>query len=219
MFDARTRETLARIARLWDTVEGRIKTVERIRLEVVVASINELRYAGRRLVDLINILLASDCTQDAQDDVQKRLDEIHGIVFEIEQNIIRANNDAADAAVLFIHDRFEFLINEFGATTVFTYFPEYPKILTRIRAINDFMSQSREERHKRNDIYNDIFESYLPEALQLYDAMIASEALIKADIEESKRLQSKRDQWAKWGYIVGVVGTVVGIVSLIVALF
>jgi hypothetical protein len=212
MLDAKAKEALAHVAKLWDTVEGRIKTVERLQLTVVFASINELRYAGRRLVDLMNII----CSDDRQD--RDKQDQISGIVYEIEQNIIRANNDAADAAVVFLHERLHQLVSEFGVSVTFMYFPAYSEMLSKIRQINEFMSLSREERHKRNEIYNDIFENHLKQLIQLYDRMLVAEESIKTEVEEAKKIQQQRDQWTKKGYIAGIIGAIIGLGGIIIAI-
>lgn len=44
---------LAEIAALWNQVERRAKLVEQFRGEAVIPCINEMRYAGRRIVDVV----------------------------------------------------------------------------------------------------------------------------------------------------------------------
>ena len=120
---------LGEIAHLWNDVEGRIKEAELIRAEVVGPSINELRYAGRRLVDVVQIVTSPEVTPEQQEDVQH-------ILFEIEQLCIRAKHDVVDALVLFIHQRLELMIAEFGVPIVYAYFPDFVRLRSEMHEVD-----------------------------------------------------------------------------------
>jgi hypothetical protein len=61
-----------------------------------VPALEELHYAGRRLVDLIHHIHHSN-------DEFPDLDFINGLLFETEQNIVRARHDIVDSIVSTIH--------------------------------------------------------------------------------------------------------------------
>ena len=66
--DEATRATLREIATEWDKAEQLMKLAERLRAKVIHPSVNELRYAGRRLVDALNV------ADDVERDEEKRRD-------------------------------------------------------------------------------------------------------------------------------------------------
>src|SRR5262245_6144908 len=83
---------LAAIAERWDDVEKRMKEVEQLRGEAIYAAINELRYTGRKLADVLLLESGDDANQSL----------VAEQIVIAENYLINADHDLTDAAVLFV---------------------------------------------------------------------------------------------------------------------
>lgn len=199
---------LADIARQWDDVEGRLKEAELLGTNVVIPALEELHYAGRRLVDLIHHL----CT--AIEDRTRTPDFINGLLFETEQNIVRARHDIVDAIVSTIHTYITKLANDVGETLLLQCFPKYAEMRGRIDDVTAFIVLSREERRRRPEMYDDVYHKYLPDIIVLFKAIRASQPRIEAQIKKEEQEAEKQKTWQRWRDFITVVSVVLAIVGL-----
>jgi len=191
---------LNEIATLWNRVEGHLKKAERVRLEVVITAVNELRYGGRIAVDAISIAADPKLTED-----QKKT-KITEKVNEIKNNCIRAHADATDALVLFFHQHLAFNEEEFGISILMTHFTQYPAMKAKIAEINNFMALSREDRLARQDIYEDINQNHLPALEAFYEQMLAVADDLIAELNRQNRRTRWTDFFGKYGFYLAVIG-------------
>lgn len=211
MPDSEIAKQLREICSLWNETESRVKQAERLRAEVVIPSIKELRYAGRWLVDVLLLILPQ---------VEDKLDEagrshLVNCLFEASQNCVRAKNDAIDASVLFVHQRLEQMKDAFGILNVAVWFPDYFAMLHKIKEVDGVITRSRgEERPDRNSLYDDIAKEHLPRIVEIYHSMVASEDAIREAVKLEQKIQEKKEKGdrAKWwiSLIVGICGVFVG---------
>lgn len=218
MPESELQQALRRIFALWNDTEARIKEAERLRAEVVIPSIKELRYAGRWLIDVLGItipLVEDNLTPEQRATLDRAL-------FETEQNCVRAKNDAVDASVLFLHRRLEQMVTEFGVPIVYSYFPNYADIRRQIREVDEIITNSRgPARVNRNELYDRLATEHLPHLIIIYQTMLASEDLIQRSINETTQREATRewrDTFRTWGgYIIGIIGIIVGVAGVAVA--
>jgi hypothetical protein len=65
MLDNELDQAIAEYIRQWNIAERRIKKAEQVRAnEVVASAIFELRYAGRKIVDALDLILKTDISTD-----------------------------------------------------------------------------------------------------------------------------------------------------------
>jgi len=204
LFSPDIQSRLDEIAALWNTVEGHLKKAERVRLEIVVGAINELRYAGRLAVDAFAIAGNSKLAEI------EKLERIDRIIVEIKNNCIRAHADITDALVLFMHKHLAANVEDFSLSVVMTHFPQYGEMIVEIERINLFMAESREDRLRRQDIYLAINEHHLPKMVRLYDAMVATAPALLEEINKRAAREQRTYFYGKWGYVVGIVGAFIG---------
>jgi hypothetical protein len=183
---------LVALAQEWDEVEGRLKQAEIISTNVVIPALEELHYAGRRLVDLVHYLCAS------QDDKESTQDRVTNLIFEAEQNIVRARHDIVDAIVSTIHTYLTHLADDVGETLLLGCFPKYSEMRGRIDEVNDFVILSRQERRRRPEMYDDVYKNYLPEIIELFNAIRASQPRIEAQIKKDEKDAQKEKQRQRW---------------------
>lgn len=195
------------LARSWDDVEGRLKEAETLSGNVVIPALEELHYAGRRLVDLIHYL----CT--FKEHVHISEDHISNLIFEVEQNVMRARHDIVDSIVTTTHTYLSKLSNDVGETLLLGCFPKYAEMRGRIDEVNDFITLSREERWRRQEMYDDIYSNYLPEITKLFKAVRVSQPRIEAQIREDEhdaRIEGRRQRWRDCIAVASVIFGLVG---------
>ena len=212
------KEPLAKYVEAWRQAEESIKAAEQTENTLNVAPIVELRYAGRRFIEIIDI-----CTNHGCDNYEEKLDEFRSIIFEATQNCIRARNDAIDIIILFITLYFVNAEDKYGVGIIREYFPSYNEIRNLIFQMQDKESESRsKELSGRNQEYDEMQVTHLPRAIELYRGMLLSEEIIEKEIDqaneklEKKKKAQKIQNYISWG--IAAVSAIIGIGSLIVSL-
>lgn len=168
-------ESVRELCEMWNRAEGRMKRVEQLRGEIIVGSINELRYAGRCLADVLQ-LLATEPVETQAFRVQHKLHEARSY-------IERAHADAIDAAVLYVGHRLTRLVESYGLASIVSVFPQYPEVYALLREANEFIALSREERMSKQEIYRRLEESTLPQLIEAMHKLSDVEHLLKPSIE------------------------------------
>lgn len=212
VFTPEVQRRLDEIARLWNAIEGDLKRAERIRLEVIISAVNELRYAGRQAVDAIAIA-GNPNLPEAQKHLL--LDEA---IAKISHNCARAHSDVTDALVLYYHKNLDANVEDFSLSIVLTHFPQYGEMLNEIRQINTFMAKSRQERFERQDIYKVINENHLPKLETLFDNMHAAAPDLIAEINDRNRARARDSKIGKWGVAIGIVGAALAVFALYIGI-
>lgn len=189
----------------WNTAEEFMKRVEGLgRGEVVGPSVNELRYAGRRLVDAYSILKNETLNAQAKKEAELFLSEAKSFC-------MKAQHDAIDAAVTFI-DRalYEF---ELKVDSVFiqAHFTSYKKLKKEIRKSREAMSQSRKDRTQRASLYSQISTASIEEIIELFLDLDGDKPEIHAAFTRQVT-KDKRDGFRIWAgiFVAAAVALIVG---------
>ncbi|MEN9856526.1 MAG: hypothetical protein RL186_95 [Pseudomonadota bacterium] len=203
------RDQLERIGNEWDQAERLIKQAELVRGKVVWASINELRYGGRRLVDALLHLPSED--MHAQ---EANLKEFGVLVSETLQFCQRAQHDAIDATVLYVQQALKAYVDEFGVKLVAESFPNYFEMVGYIAEANQLIALSREERKQRQAIYAELAERVYPDFLRYYNQLKSGRDLFRtlsaAQIKQKGEAQ-KEAAWARFrDYAFPIITLILG---------
>lgn len=160
----------------WAKAEEVLKLTERIKNETFIPSINELRYAARRVVQAETDFISGKGTDD----------EINSHLTEAIENCRKARHDAIDSAINYIHEKTDELMSKVGLAELHAGFPKYAALKTRMKDIDKKIVKSRAERHRLDIEYEDIKKNHLKEVVDLYAEMEASVPLIDAIIRKQK---------------------------------
>lgn len=153
MLDPDLDAALAELIKQWNIAETRIKKAEQVRADQVVASaIFELRYAGRKIIDAIEICL----TQDIQANPKARA-KVHSYIADATEDCVKAKHDAIDAMMTFVTTWFHRAEAFLTLERVQHFFPSYLATVSMIATIQDNITASRGDRNRlRDSIYDDI---------------------------------------------------------------
>lgn len=187
---------LDEISLAWDQAERDIKIAEQIAQRVVFPSIKELRYAGRRLIDLIRA-----CNEN---DKQKADRLLADALFDC----YRARHDAIDVAVSTVAVEMDTIAKTLGYNPVLLAFPKYRELLKLVQDAQQAIVNSRQRRHDREAIYSAVEGPPLDEIVALYREFKVSEPIMKAMAGTGRRRE-----FIGWG--IGVVGVILGILGLV----
>ncbi len=182
----------------WDKTEKWIKFGEHLTSKVMNPSINEMRYAGRRLVD------AYHATQNGLK--EEATQHIH----DAKDNLMKARHDVIDASMAYLNTRFNNINEDLGAANFNNHFSKYGEYLMLLEKIKSQISESRECRTLRDEIYSKIIEDDLPDLINLHDKLKLSLPAIEKGVSEKR----KHDQKFLWG---GIIGIIIGIIGVAVA--
>jgi len=148
----------------------------------VASAIFELRYAGRKVADVIDLMLKSDWRSD-----QEVREKIKRYIADAIEDCIKAKHDAIDSMVVFVTTWFYELEERIGVRRLQEIFPEYLDVTARIASIQEDIAASREERHEaRDSVYDRIEATGYDDVLKLYDKM----RLSRERIEEISRVEA-----------------------------
>lgn len=192
---------LASVRASWNEAEETIKLVEIAIGEPVRPSVQELRYAGRRIVE-------------ALDEICNGADEpsITKLLHDAEFDCLRARHDAIDAASSAITIIIERAPDQLDDDVVLEAFPEYGDLVVKLQNASGLIATSRKDRKNRNAVYKAVQNSDFPEILKLYRKFRACVPLMQR-IAEKNRRQRRRDN------IFGYGGLIFGALSLLAAIF
>lgn len=214
LFDDQLDNAILCLIDQWNIAERRIKKAEQVRAnEVVASAIFELRYAGRKLIDALDIALKDDWKNDG-----KIHEKICSYVYDATEDCVKAKHDAVDAMVDFVTTWFSRYEDRHELDTIQQFFPEYLMRTAQIRDIQEKIAISRHSRNQsRDQTYNEIENTGYNDILDLFNTMKNSHD--RVDICIKKRKKTDKTLWwsAIIGVIVGVLGLAVGAAGFVVA--
>lgn len=196
------RELYKKISDRWNRCERLLKTAERVRGEVLHPSINELRYAGRRFVDAISILSEDNVSDENHKAAESYLNE--AFMF-----CMRAEHDCVDAVVTYAHLLIEKSSDEYGLFLLIQACPSLEKYRIIKPRIDKLILSSREERGRRDDLYQEIIGSYIDDMVDIICSLELAEPLIKKQKENMRNEKIINYTIGAIG-VIGVVLTVTG---------
>jgi hypothetical protein len=205
MIDLRIDRLFADLIAQWNIAERRIKKAEQVGGEEAVASaIFELRYAGRKVIDCLHLLLDKDLGDP------NIYELICRNLAESIEDCVKAKHDSIDAMVDFITIWFDELEKRIGTTEMVRIFPEYLGVVSRIAIIQDNIVESRGNRlsNNRDSVYDNVENDDYEKLLKLFNKMKTSQDRVQAIIDTESRTK-RRDFWLL------VIGAGAGVLTLI----
>lgn len=198
---------LIEVATEWDRAEALVKQAELLRSEVVQASINELRYGGRKLIDALQIL-----SEDSIDDVE--IEKAYASINACLNNCYCAQHDAIDALNLFVKRALKAYEVEFGIKLLAEKFPDYYSIKALLDEGDDLIVDSRGNRTERQIKYKKFGDKIYSELLVYYRKLKSGreifQALIVAQREQKEIDDKKHNQQIWWPISVAILLAVLG---------
>lgn len=187
----------------WNQAEEDIKLAEQVCNNVVVPAIKELRYAGRRLADILYYV-----TTDADEE------KVHELLVDARFDCHRARHDAIDAATAKIAIQFEIMVDKLQHEVILAVFPTFPALVQDLQSIRKKIAKSRKNRENREAIYTSVEAADFPALVTSYTQLLASEAIMKGMAKRNRA----RDFFGKWGFIVGVAAFIFALITFAITL-
>jgi len=195
----------SRLASNWDRAEKWVKRAELFQQRVVDSSLNELRYAGRRLVDAL-------AGADKEDFPAA---SVH--LEQANENIYKASHDAIDTVVAFVSQEINRHAIALGYANLNDHFGHYQELSGAFTTIKGQIEQSRESREQRDEVYNEIAEGAdFVNLLKYFNELRGSAPAIYASVE--KKTKESRNLSARWWIGIGVGAAGVTATAVLLAL-
>lgn len=191
----------------WDKAEGLIKTAELTCGSVIFPAIQELRYAGRRLIDGLHELKVNPESEEGL----KYLQDAHF-------DCLRARHDAIDASISKITSNIEIASSELGADVVLKAFPDFSKLMHCLFEVRSKIELSRRDRENRDATYTSIEASELKTIFPLYKQFCTSEEMMKQLADERAAELRNSIKHRNVGYFLAVLGLAAGFGFFILSL-
>ena len=169
---------LADIRREWDKAEHCMKLGEHFSERPNNASINELRYAGRRLIDALNDRHAGDNPESIN---QKLTDALF--------NCICAQHDAIDISLDVMAVDFGLMQKKLGYDAILFAYPKFSDLYAGVAKARGLQAKSRGERRNRDEIYDTVTNVDLPKIAEAYGEMKACKPLMLSFAARGRRVR------------------------------
>jgi len=170
------------ILKWYSKAEKTLKEIEHLNGEGLhIPTINELRYAGRHIIDAIN----STDKNAVFDDLK-----------EAENHCVRALYDVCEVGILFYFEKIRLFDQSYKFMNVSSVFPGYINDKKRLSEIQEYIST-----HTRKDFINDEFKKLLGYLKEIKDIYKSFEV---CTIE----LDRKSRAW-KIGFIIPLIGVII----------
>ncbi len=202
-------DNVATLAGKWNDSEKWVKRGENTNREPIIPAINELRYAGRLIVDAF----ASHKKGDE--------DEAKGCIANAEKNLAKARHDVVDAMYSFYAYKAHELLDGIGKAAAHEHFPRYAELFALTKDMGSNIELAREDRSQRESVYSELIEK-LPNLSELCSEFEVSvdaiaERVKKAEqrAEEAERGEEKADRKAKWSMIFAGISVLLYVIFLV----
>jgi hypothetical protein len=190
-------EVLRSILDEWNRAERDIKIAEQVSNNIVIPSIKELRYAGRRIVEALNLMLRGEGET-----------EVRALLADAEFDCHRARHDAIDSATAKIAVDLEIMTKKLGYEVILPVYGDFPKLVQGLIAIRRKITLSREKREDRDAIYSVLQAADFPRLISMFDDMRSSEHIMKTMARRRRRSEA-----------IGVIGAALGLIGIVVAIY
>jgi len=184
MLDAELDRLFKDLIAQWNIAERRIKKAEQVQgNEVVNSAIFELRYAGRKIIDAMQLILSKDWQNDTE-----IYEQIRRYLADAIEDCVKAKHDSIDAMIDFVTTWFDELEQRIGLRKLTEIFPEYLDITSKIAEVQDKIAHSREHRTTaRDSVYDEIEAKDYEDILKLYNKMRLSKNRVQAIVNSDNR--------------------------------
>ncbi|MEA3008860.1 MAG: hypothetical protein QOJ91_552, partial [Sphingomonadales bacterium] len=152
----------------WDRAEEVIKLAEQVTAHAVIPSIQELRYAGRRLIDALHAYTSGE-----------PIDRVLALLEDARFSCHRSRHDAIDAAISTMGIDSEAIARQMGYDIVHSSYPDYVNFLRRLDEVRRAIVTSRGRRSDRDEIYAAITAGDFPGLVQDYKDLRRSEVTMR----------------------------------------
>lgn len=186
------KDLLVEICDEWDHAEQVIKRAEMVARKVVIPSIFELRYAGRRIVDALNGIVTGATPE-----------KITELLLDAKFNCLRAQHDAVDAATSKIAFDIDIMGKKLGYDAILKAYPEFSNFRQQLISVQNKIAESRGDRYNREAIYQALEKDEFKRLVQAFYDIQVAEPIMKS--------LAKRERLISWG---GIAGIVIGVISV-----
>lgn len=198
------RTQLNEAAAHWNFIERRLKEAEQITTKVVTPAINELRYAGRQIVDAWAIYASNppDGSEVHRDCLNR--------VTVAQQYLLNADHDITDGVGLWLNIRITSAIEEFGFGFLTKHIPQFEELDRQLKELQDIVATSRQNRALRVAEYRRAADHLIPNLLQLFQMITVAEEI---GVARKKKWQLINTACVA----LGVIGSLASVLSIIIA--
>jgi DNA repair exonuclease SbcCD ATPase subunit len=183
----------------WGEAERLIRENEVVSGEIVVAAVNELRYAGTHLVLGLEDIAGYEDNGRALSELESALTHIR-----------RSKTDLRDQLLNYIRRDVQRMMERFGGPVIAEKFPDFPNLTSKLNKVSEQIvnirsthSNDYQEYQKSNNIGEQISELRV-----LHRRLIETEAYLKPRSKDT-------DQWSYWKSVAvvlaGAAGTILAI--------
>lgn len=162
-------DLLSDIQREWNAAEAAIKLSEQIALDLSIPAISELRYAGRRLIDALDIAHAGGTKE-----------RVGAVLEDARFCCHRARHNSIDAGLSKIAIDLDDLTKRLGYAPVAEAYPDFQILYVSFVAAREKVAQSRGDRQNRNAIYETVATVDFPGIATHYTNLLACKPIAMA---------------------------------------
>lgn len=195
------RDLLEEVCEQWDRAEANIKRAEQLVDGAMIPSINELRYAGRRVMEAARTIIKNGDPKKIEDKLRDAMYDCH-----------RAQHDAVDASFQAVSIKMDAAVSRLSMTSLLTAFPDYPRLKALLRKVEDQVVESRANRENRDAIYDSLQQVEFETLLTLFRDFVANEDTMKAIAREERWEKMKSSIFGWGGLFLGAIAIVVAII-------
>lgn len=156
------------IQKEWNQAEQDVKLAEQVCKNIIIPSVKELRYAGRSIVDALNLIRTGGSRR-----------EIETLLQDACFNCRRARHDAIDAASSKIAMDLEIMVSQLGYDAILPAFPLFPDLVHDLDELRNKIVISRSNRDERDKIYGELECVDLPSIVLSFNRLRECEEIMK----------------------------------------
>jgi len=209
MTSAKLRDELEELLEYWAKIEGKVKDAEHLAQGVIVPAINELRYAGRRLLMVASIVSRSKISKEETQCIKEEL-------IKARQYLQNADHDVSDGILTYMNQLKEYADSEIGHEVIVKYFNDYTVFKKRLKEGISATIEARSNLAERPEIYKGTYETAISDLRQMHDEFLQAMAKGKREIfvaQQNAQIERSTSR------ILRAMKVFAGVIALIAAVF
>jgi hypothetical protein len=188
----------------WQNIESILKMLESYQGVLFVPAYMGLRISCGHFVNAISKLKSGDRTE-AENSLGKAVDELR-----------RARHDALRSLINYCHFKLLLIEENFGTERIYQVCSEYFEIRDKIEDIQIRINGDFPNSNAANLFFIDLERNYLLKLLEIFERMVRAKSAALDSIKEKDKREEFYKRLAVAGFVVGAIGTILGVVSLFV---
>ena len=187
----------------WNELEADLKMYESLESMLLVIAINEMRYAGHKILEGLYEYQKND----------PDMSEIKRSLVLAKANLERGSEDVFDATFFVVSRQLSNLLGKKSGDALEKAYPHFRDTLETLHEAKSLVAESRSNPKNRSHIYRTLRRKHARKLIETHNKL----RFMEMTLDATKPKRESYFQEAAWATVIAVLGTTMAIISTLIA--